>query len=285
MSHECRDAAPAGRVAPRVTVTVRGAQRGGVEERNRRLAHAGVARAQEVLVGRYRLAGPQVSFELLRQTSQRFNIRLHTLADAVTHIPGPGAGAAQWFPRRARYSPPPLTGLGVEGAERRHHGAVLRAAMRRMLHITDTGMGNVQLAENGLLRLEKHTGLNQEFTDFFAFVQDSTTACAQAAQERRQVTVKDAAVADIFDDDSRHAILQTGARGVHSLPLTSPSGAVLGMVSSHHERPLPGLSQAQLDALDTLGTQIGRWLLWHRHTVVLDALEHLHSISISARAR
>ncbi len=264
-------------------MTVTHAQQGGLEERNRRLAHAGVARAQQVLVGRYRLDGPQVSFELLRQTSQRFNIKLHTLADAVTHIHGPSPGAAQWFPRRARYSPPPLPGLGMEGPERRHHGAVLRAAMRRMLHITDAGMGNVQLAESGLLRLEKHTGLNQEFTDFFTFVQDSTTACAQAARERHQVTVKDAAEADIFDDASRHAILQTGARGVHSLPLTSPSGAVLGMVSSHHERPLPRLSQARLTALDTLGTQIGRWLLWHRHTVVLDALEHLHTVSATAR--
>ncbi|MFE1009772.1 ANTAR domain-containing protein [Streptomyces sp. NPDC058794] len=283
MSHECQDAASTGRGARRIGMTVGNAPQDGAEHRNRRLAHAGVARAQEILVGRYRLAGSEASFELLRQTSQRFNIKLHTLADAVTHVPPPGPGAAQWFPRRARYSPPPLPGLGVEGAERRHHGAVLRAAMRRMLHITDTGMGNVQLAENGLLRLEKHTGLNQEFTDFFAFVQDSTTACAQAAQERRQVTVKDAAVADIFDDGSRHAILQAGARGVHSLPLTSPSGAVLGMVSCHHERPLPGLTQAQLTALDGLGTQVGRWLLWHRHTVVLDALEHLHTVSATDR--
>jgi GAF domain-containing protein len=229
------------------------------------------------------LADPRDSFELLRRTSQRFNIKLHTLADAVAHVSGPPPGAGLWFPRRARYSPPPLPGLGVEGVERRHHGAVLRAALRRMLHITDTEMGNVQLAENGLLRLEKHTGLNQKFTDFFTFVQDSTTACAQAAQEHRQVTVKDVAVADVFDDDSRHAILQAGSRGVHSLPLTSPSGAVLGMASSHHERPLPDLTQAQLAALETLGAQVGRWLLWHRHTVVLDALEHLHAAGSALR--
>jgi hypothetical protein len=247
------------------------------------LAHASVARAQQILVGRYRLASEQAAFALLRQTSQQFNIKLHTLADVLGHVAGPDPDARTWFPGRARYAPPPLGGLAVDEADRRSHGAVLKAAMRRVLHITEAGMGNVQLAEGGLLRLEKHTGLNQEFTDFFAFVQDSTTACAQAARERQHVTVKDVAVADVFDEESRRTILQAGSRGVHSLPLTSRNGAVLGMISSHHERPLTSFSRAQLGALDSVRTHVGQWLLWHRHTVVLDALEHLHSVATAER--
>ncbi|MGW6007546.1 GAF and ANTAR domain-containing protein [Streptomyces sp. NPDC055210] len=246
-------------------------------QRNRRLAHIGVAHAQRVLTGRYRLASQQEAFELLRQTSQQFNIKLHTLADAVLHTAAPDTDAGLWFPRRARYSPPPLPNLAVDEASRTNHGVVLRNAMRRVLHITETTMGNVQLSEQGMLRLEKHTGLNQEFTDFFAFVGDSTTSCAQSAEQRRQVTVKDVAVADIFDDESRHAILQAGSRAAHSVPLVGRKDRVVGIISSHHEQPLTDFSRAQLAALEAVGTQVGRWLLWHRHTMVLDALEQLHA--------
>ncbi|MET8228361.1 GAF domain-containing protein [Streptomyces sp. NPDC005301] len=159
---------------------------------------------------------------------------------------------------------------------------VLRAALRRVLHVTETDMGNVQLAEHGMLRLEKHTGLNRYFTDFFAFVQDSTTLCAQAAEQRQQITVKDVESADLFDEGSRHAILQAGSRAAHSLPLTS-RGHLLGRISSHHEQPLAGLSPTQLTTLENTGAAVGRWLHWHSHTMVLDALEHLHTAATQSR--
>ncbi|PSM45411.1 antitermination regulator [Streptomyces dioscori] len=254
-------------------------------QRNRRLAHIGVAHAQRVLTGRYRLASQQEAFELLRQTSQQFNIKLHTLADAVLHTAAPDTDAELWFPRRARYSPPPLANLAVDEASRTNHGVVLRNAMRRVLHITETTMGNVQLSEQGMLRMEKHTGLNQEFTDFFAFVRDSTTSCAQAAEQRQQITVKDVAVADIFDEESRHVILQAGSRAAHSVPLVGRKDRVVGIISSHHEQPLTDFTRAQLAALETVGTQVGRWLLWHRHTIVLDALEQLHAAATAQSAR
>ncbi|MFF2097649.1 GAF domain-containing protein [Streptomyces sp. NPDC058202] len=150
---------------------------------------------------------------------------------------GPGCGRGAVVSAPPTRCGPALPGLGVPAEERSSHGAVLQAALRRVLHITETGMGNVQLAEHGMLRLEKHTGLNEQFTDFFAFVQDSTTACAQAARQRQQVTVKDVESADIFDEDSRQAILQAGSHAAHSLPLISRAGQVIGLISSHHEHP------------------------------------------------
>ncbi|MFF0087700.1 ANTAR domain-containing protein [Streptomyces canus] len=272
-------------VGPRTDVPREGvptAAAGALEVRNRQLARAAVELAQRILVHRYRLAGPAEGFELLKQTSQRFNIKLHTLADAVVRIAGPDAGARQWFSRRARFVAPALPDLALQGADVESQAVVLRTALRRVLHVTETDMGNVQLTEHGMLRLEKHTGLNRHFTDFFAFVQDSTTLCAQAAQQRQQITVKDVESADIFDDDSRHAILQAGSRAAHSLPLTS-RGHVLGMISSHHEQPLAGLSQTQLTALEKTGATVGRWLHWHRHTIVLDALEHIHTTARNHR--
>ncbi|MEU2777101.1 GAF domain-containing protein [Streptomyces sp. NPDC007162] len=248
-----------------------------VDERNRRLARAGVARAEELLVKRYPIRSREEAFDLLRRTSQKFNVKLHTLADVAARLPAPAAGAPSWVPSRPQGAAPALPALRSGPEQLTGHGAVLKAALRHSLHIADAPMGNVQLVENGLLRLEEHTGLNRWFTEYFAFVDDSTTACARAAEERRQVTVKDVAASDIFDEPSREVILQAGSRACHSIPLVSPRGRVMGMISTHHEKPLSDFSVAQLAALHHVGAQVGRWLLWHRNTAVLGALDALHA--------
>jgi hypothetical protein len=55
------------------------------------------------------------------------------------------------------------------------------------------------------------------------------------------------------------------------------------MVSAHMDRPLTGLTAAQIKALDSMGGQAGRWLARHDRTVVLDALEYLHALGRAAR--
>ncbi|MFI2645388.1 ANTAR domain-containing protein [Streptomyces sp. NPDC018610] len=252
------------------------------QSRNRVLAHTAVAAAQHVLLERYRLASPEEAFALLRQASQTHNVKLHTLADALAGSPPPPPGAARWFPGRARHGSPPLPGLDLDRHARTQHGAVLRAALHKALHVAGTSMGNLQLAEGGVLRLEKHSGLPRRFTDFFAFVEDSTTSCALAARRHDQVTVRDVATATVFDEASRQVILDAGSRACHSVPLLTEEGRLAGVVSTHHARPLSDLSQVQYDALDKLGRVVGRWLSWHRRTLVLDALEHLHASGIAA---
>ncbi|MFJ9350874.1 ANTAR domain-containing protein [Streptomyces sp. NPDC101237] len=255
----------------------------GTDERNRRLARDGVARAERLLCRYYRLSSPEESFELLRDTSQRFNLKLHTLAAAAVRLPVPEATAPRWVARRPRGGPPPVPALHLDGAPATDRGAVLDATLRVTLRITDTGMGNVQLVENRLLRMVRHTGLNQRFTDYFAFVDSGTTSCAQAAEEVRQVTVKDVGSCDVFDERSRHTILQAGSRACHSVPLVSPRGAVIGMVSAHHERPLQDMTPDRLAALERVGGEAGRWLVWHHNTVVVDALNHLHVRAVHRR--
>lgn len=251
--------------------------------RNRGMGHAGVARAQDILAKRYGLDSTERAFALLRTVSQQSNIKLHTLADAIVRTPAPDFDAPLWFPGRARFGPPPLPGLSIDTGSPGSQGAVLKAALHRVLSVTQTPMGNVQLAQSGRLHLARHTGLNPYFTDFFAFVDAPTTACSQAAAERRQVTVPDVATAPVFDEASRHAILQTGSRAAHSIPLTNGRGAVLGMVSSHHDRPLAGFTRAQLHTLHQTANDVGRWLSWHWHTIVLDALERLHAQAVTAQ--
>ncbi|MFF1441308.1 ANTAR domain-containing protein [Streptomyces sp. NPDC058295] len=248
--------------------------------RNRLYGRAGVARAEGVLLDRYRLGSTDEAFALMKSASQQFNIKLSTLADAVVRTPAPDADTELWFPGRVRRGPPALPGLPVERGNGTSQGAVIAATLQRVLSITQTPMGNVQLSERGRLRLARHTGLNRYFSDFFAFVDAPTTSCSQAAGQRRQVTVRDVESAPVFDEASRHAILQTGSRAAHSVPLVNRMGVPLGMVSSHHERPLTGFTHAELAALRQTGSDVGRWLAWHWNTVVLDALEYLHATAL-----
>ncbi|MGX1623891.1 ANTAR domain-containing protein [Streptomyces sp. NPDC055506] len=106
-----------------------------------------MGRAETLLLSRYRLGSQQEAFELLRQTSQRFNIKLHTLADAAPRLPALAPTVGQRFAPRPRSGPPPLLGLALsDGASRTSDGAVLKAAMRRVLDLTDTDMANVPTA-------------------------------------------------------------------------------------------------------------------------------------------
>ncbi|MEU0686997.1 GAF domain-containing protein [Streptomyces uncialis] len=247
--------------------------------RNRLLARDAISAAQDILLERYRLTSAQTAFDLLRETSQRLNIKMYTLADAVVRVPGPVPGADLWFPGRGRSAPPSLPRLGIDQDRPARLPEVLKAAMRRVLDVTETDMGNVQLtAGNGVLRLERHTGLDRQFTDFFAFVgsPNSTTSCGYAAQQRRQVTVRDVSTAELFDEESRRVILRAGSLACHSVPLVNPHGVPLGMISSHHARPLTDFSAARIGALQETGAAVGRWLSWYRRTTVLDALEELH---------
>ncbi|MFJ9724864.1 ANTAR domain-containing protein [Streptomyces sp. NPDC101209] len=268
--------APSGGARPAPEDGVREAEEDVVGQRNRRLAQAGVARAEELLMSRYGISSRQEAFDLLRRTSQRFNIKLHVLADVAVRLPAPQMQAPHWAPSRPRRPEPPVPALRAGGPARSGYGAVLKTALERTLHLTGAEMGNVQVVESGVLRMERHAGLDRSFTDYFAFVASSTTSCAQAAEEVRQVTVKDVEASDIFDEGSRQTILDAGSQACHSVPLLGPNGAVRGMISSHHARPLNDLSPDRLGALHELGRQVGLWLSWHRGTVVPAALDHLH---------
>ncbi|MFF5313554.1 GAF domain-containing protein [Streptomyces massasporeus] len=153
------------------------------------------------------------------------------------------------------------------------------------LAVVGTDMGNVQLPDpaRGGLRIEQHTGLTDDFVDFFAHVGEDGTSCAQAARDLAQVTVHDVESDPVFTEPARRAILAAGSRACHSVPLTTASGLCVGMVSAHVDRPLDALTTAQTKTLDVVGGQAGRWLAWHDRTVVLDALEHLHTLGSAGR--
>ncbi|MFJ7297306.1 ANTAR domain-containing protein [Streptomyces collinus] len=244
-----------------------------------------ISQAQGILQERYALPDGESAFALLQRASQRYNVKLHTLAGVLVTAPRPEGPDALWFPRRVRGPEPELTFTQAHRSGSGSRGAVLKAVLRSTLTVTGTDMGNVQLPDpaRGGLRMEQHTGLTADFVDFFAHVGEDGTSCARAARDVSQVTVRDVESDPVFTEPARRAILAAGSRACHSVPLTTESGLCVGMVSAHMDRPLDGLTTAQTKALDTVGGQAGRWLAWHDRTVVLDALEHLHTLGSAGR--
>jgi hypothetical protein len=238
------------------------------------------AQAQGVLRERYRLPDAESAFALLQRSSQQYNVKLRTLADAVVSVGRPDDREPLWFPRRVRHAEPPLGFRTGDGPGRGNRGEAMAAVLDRVLDVVGTGMGNVQLADRrtGGLHMEKHTGLTPDFVDFFAYVDGDGTSCALAARNAAQVTVRDVATDPVFAESAREAILRAGSRACHSVPLTAVSGLCLGMVSAHLDRPIGELTPAQTKELQAVGEEGGRWLAWYDHTVVLDALEHLHAL-------
>ncbi|MFE9097319.1 ANTAR domain-containing protein [Streptomyces sp. NPDC007264] len=248
--------------------------------RARMRTHPLISEAQGLLRERYGLLDAESAFALLQRASQQYNVKIRTLATALTVLPRPDAREPLWFPRRVRRTPPRLT---FDRAGRVGHGdrnALLGTVLSQTLAVVDADMGNVQTADRaqGGLRMEKHTGHSPEFVDYFAHVGEEGTSCALAARNLAQVTVQDVETHPVFAEQAREVILREGSLACHSVPLTTASGVCAGMVSAHLDRRLPGLTEAQTKVLDIIGGEAGAWLAWYDRTVVLDALEHLHAL-------
>ncbi|WP_233415012.1 ANTAR domain-containing protein [Streptomyces sp. N35] len=239
-----------------------------------------VAMAQGLLMERYRLRDADEAFVLLRHTSQRFNVKMRSLVDAVLTTARPDSMRELWFPGRVRQHPPLLPALDLNGDAPVHRSGVLRVVLSQVLAITGTDMGNVQLADPVArgLRLEHHTGHSDDFVDYFAFVGETGTACGEAAAALALRTVRDVAVDPVFTDGARRTILQAGSRSVHSVPLIGADGSCVGMVSAHLAGPSGELAARQSALLTRIGHETGRWLAWYEETLVRDALEFLHAL-------
>ncbi|MFD7666661.1 ANTAR domain-containing protein [Streptomyces sp. NPDC059788] len=252
--------------------------------RGKLLAHPLISQAQGLLQERYRLPDAQTAFELMKRCSQQHNLKLRSLASAVVSVPRPDDERGPWFPGRAGRTPPPLPFLPGHRPDTVNRGTVLKRVLHQALVYTDAGMGDLQSAEPSTgLRMEHHHGLSREFRDFFALVDAENTTCALAA--RRQVSVtSDIATDPVFTEPARQMILSTGSRTAHSTPMVAASGRTVGVFSVHLPRARQTLTRSQTTALETMAAQAGRWLEWHRQTVLLNALEDLHHRGRALRA-
>ncbi|MBY8879709.1 ANTAR domain-containing protein [Actinacidiphila acidipaludis] len=255
-----------------------------------------IAQAQGLVQGRYGVSS-QDALALLKETSKRHNIKLRSLAAAATSVTAPQPSAHEWFPLRARRPAPPLPFLlGGPSAAKANPTEVTEALLRTALETARSDMGNVQLVDptTGDLWIAAQRGHTVDFLDFFDNVPTGGpagtgsassvgpppgSASRLAAQRRLPVTVLDVTTDPAFDADARAAMLESGCRACHSVPVMAPGDQLLGVVSVHYRRRQSidrVLSGGRARALQVSAEQAGAWLYWHRRTIVLDALEDLH---------
>ncbi len=123
------------------------------------------------------------------------------------------------------------------------------------IEITNADMGNIQLLEDGVLKIVSQRGFEQPFLDFFNQVHEGQAACGSALRNRERVIVQDVARSPVFaGSHARDAMLAAGALAVQSTPLISRSGQLLGMFSTHFRNPHTP-SERELRLLDVLARQ------------------------------
>lgn len=140
--------------------------------------------------------------------------------------------------------------------------SILNAAMHRAMGIDAAPMANTQLidSETRSLRIVTQYGFSTEFIDYFEVVSDSTSACGSALAEACPVWVHDTTGSSIFAGaPSLEIMLEAGSRAVASLPVSSPGGQVLGMISIHHHRPATWTRQ-RMRRLERVAESTGRLL-------------------------
>lgn len=128
--------------------------------------------------------------------------------------------------------------------------------------ITDADKGNIQLLDQNseTLVIAAQRGFDDAFLKFFAKVSDGAAACGAAMQSGQRVVVEDVLTSEIFvGQPSQTALTDAGVRAVISSPLTSSGGTLLGMISTHFNKP-HRLEERRLRLLDLLSRQAADYL-------------------------
>ena len=143
----------------------------------------------------------------------------------------------------------------------RDRGAMLQSALSAAIDATHAQRGNVQLKTDDALCIVAHYGFDQPFLKFFARVAHGHgAACGAALQRGARVIVSDVATDPIFSGTEAARVMEeAGARAVQSTPLVSASGELLGMLSTHFERPHRP-AEGDLALVDEIAERAAFWL-------------------------
>jgi hypothetical protein len=162
----------------------------------------------------------------------------------------PSAGEERLAQRVEHFASAVRFGLAEPDAMRRLHdltkdlrtipqlNSLLPQVLDGALSLTGADFGNIQILDpaTGSLKIVTQAGLGSEFLDYFAVVDDNQSACGRAARQCAQTVV-----ADVHTDPDfaphREIADATGFRAVQSTPLVDYAGQLIGMVSTHYQRP------------------------------------------------
>lgn len=113
----------------------------------------------------------------------------------------------------------------------------------------DAPMGNIQVFEDGALRIRTASSLSEAFLAHFAEVPAGKCACGQAFRAAAPVIVDDVSTSPLFAAPDRAMLLATGIRSCQSLALMR-EGRKLGVISLHYrEASIPPRRQVAFTAL------------------------------------
>jgi GAF domain-containing protein len=114
------------------------------------------------------------------------------------------------------------------------YGKVLEGA----LSLAGADRGNIQLVNraNGALLIVAQHGFGPEFLEYFAVVDDDSSACGRAAKRRAQTVIADVTTNPGFAPH-RAIAAAAGFRAVLSTPLIDRDGRLIGVVSTHYRDP------------------------------------------------
>jgi PAS domain S-box-containing protein len=115
---------------------------------------------------------------------------------------------------------------------------LLQEVLNAIMSLQNADFGHIQLynPDTGTLDVIVQRGLNQEFLDYFAHVNDDRAACGRAMHQGGRVIIEDVENDPGFAPH-RPIAAASGFRAVQSTPLFSRRAALLGMMSTHFRQP------------------------------------------------
>jgi len=212
----------------------------------------------------------QAAFEVLRDVSQRRNVKLRAVAAELLSPDGDG--------RSRPATPPPPLPFTVGGRACSNRSEVLVELMRAAVTRCGAERGTVQLRDpvHGGLQIEGKRGFGQDFADAFSYVDERETPCGHALGDARQVVVADVDSSPLFSASAREILQANEVSSCVSTPIVDDDGKVLGVVSTHqrHRDAVP--DEADLRHVRMLANQCGRWLQWYDGAVLPAIVGEVH---------
>src|SRR5215831_14051234 len=157
-----------------------------------------------------------------------------------------------------------------DGFRRQYAANMLTEILNAAMEGTKADMGNIQLydAKAARLIIRVQHGFRRPFLDYFDSVHSGEAACGSALQAGKRVVVSDVTDSPVFrSGDGLEVLLDAGVRSVQSTPLVSISGAVLGMLSTHH-RSIRTFAERDLQIIDHFAGRAAAIIEWQQRTTL-----------------
>ncbi|MEN9724158.1 MAG: hypothetical protein RJB38_2144 [Pseudomonadota bacterium] len=116
----------------------------------------------------------------------------------------------------------------------------LQSILCAAVEVASADHGTIQLLEpdGATLSIAAHFGFTSEWLEFWNEVTTGDGTCGTAMREGRRIIVEDVEKDSIFRNSAALKVqLKARVRAIQSTPITSRSGKLIGMLSTHYRKP------------------------------------------------